>query len=69
MFKKKCEHNWTEVRRYSQEPGSFNISKISGRADYVASVIEDNMFGWTMIELKCTRCGDVSSRKIRYTGR
>jgi hypothetical protein len=64
MFFARCKHHWIETRRHSRQPAS----EFSWGGGFTDQGVEDALFGWTMIELRCEQCGDVKAVKIRYTG-
>jgi hypothetical protein len=74
MFLGRCKHRWEETRRYSRPPAEeFTFGSKRGLSGFLGASLwsdeaEDGLYGWTMIELQCERCGDVTTRKIRYTG-
>lgn len=57
-------HTWDEVGRYAQPPAK-NI-KVGG--GFYGNEVTDLIYGWTMVELKCTDCGALTSTKLPYTG-
>lgn len=64
-LKYSCYHEWKEVSRYSNPPA--NSYKFS--AGMLTGIHHDIVYGWTMIEQKCERCGETKSTKIAYAGK
>lgn len=51
-----CDHQWVEVSRTKVNGYYFDSSYSSGIPDTVTIVIE----------LKCSRCGDIKVKKIKF---
>lgn len=64
MFLDRCKHHWEETRRYAHPPASD--FKFGG--GLWGEEAKDGLYGWTMVELRCRRCGDVKTKKISYAG-
>lgn len=63
MFNR-CKHIWEEQRRYGRPPAN----RVKVTPGFKDEPIQDVIYGWTMIELRCKNCGDIQTKKIRYTG-
>lgn len=58
-------HDWREVARESV-PGALVTGDDVQMAGVVLirEVLDDALYGFTMVELRCETCGDVASRKL-----
>jgi len=55
----RCRHVWAEVKRYFVPPPR-DLTKATGPRDSLDRL----SFGFTVVELRCKACGDVSSRQL-----
>jgi hypothetical protein len=61
-------HNWTEVRRYFVPPANRRV-RLGGARGREAIIETEQMMhdfanGYTVVELRCEDCGDVTSRRL-----
>lgn len=53
---------WEETERFDVAP--VRDGDVQGRGPEARQLVRDMLFGFTVVRLRCTICGDVASRKL-----
>jgi hypothetical protein len=56
---RRCRHRWRELCRIHVPPVA-GLTDIKGTAELVRDVV----YGYTIVSLRCSGCGDVAERKL-----
>lgn len=57
-------HTFTEVARRFTSPDALKSFKAERLSEAGLTFLNDSMFGFTQIELRCTECGDLKHIKV-----